>query len=297
MAELWSSLEAPALHGDPTAAGTLSSVSSETLAFLTAEAAPLTLDADARRALGGGYAAVASSNSAPPANVPALLAPAQVVPALVAPALIAPALGPPMSSDPDAPPGAPPITKGRWTLEEHEDFLRLYAIHPKGWKSISTAMKTRTVVQVKTHAQKHFRKPQIHFRHLGGGIGGGIVAGAAAGQGLDTGAAGGSGGKRARRGGDGGGGGGDGGGKKQRAGLGSFVPGMPTGMGMGMPMGLGSLGMGMGMGMGMPGALPSFAGIPGLAGLAQHPGHMAALAIQRYLSQQQPLPPVNVRLG
>ena len=288
MAELWSL--APAHHGDPTAAGALSSVSSDTLAFLTAEAVPLAREVGSA----GGYAAVASSSSAPPNNASAL-----VSPALVSPALVASALGPPVSSDPDAPPpppGAPPITKGRWTLAEHEEFLRLYAIFPKNWKSIAGAMKTRTVVQVKTHAQKHFRKPQVHFRHLCGGGDG------AAGQGPDTGAAGGGGGKRARRGGGGGGGGGgdgggDGGGKKQRAGLGSFAPGMPAGTGMGMPMGLGSLGMGMGMGMGVPGALPSFVGIPGLAGLAQHPGHMAALAIQRYLSQQQPLLPVNVRLG
>lgn len=47
---------------------------------------------------------------------------------------------------------------GRWTKEEHELFLKGLEIHGKGWKQIATLIKTRTVVQIRTHAQKHFLK-------------------------------------------------------------------------------------------------------------------------------------------
>jgi hypothetical protein len=42
--------------------------------------------------------------------------------------------------------------------------VTLHEAHGKDWKKISTLMKTRTVVQVKTHAQKHLRKPQVQTR-------------------------------------------------------------------------------------------------------------------------------------
>lgn len=47
---------------------------------------------------------------------------------------------------------------GRWTKEEHELFLKGLEIYGKGWKQIATLIKTRTVVQIRTHAQKHFLK-------------------------------------------------------------------------------------------------------------------------------------------
>lgn len=50
------------------------------------------------------------------------------------------------------------VKRGRWTSEEREEFERLLGIHGKEWKKISEILKTRTVVQVRTHAQKYFKK-------------------------------------------------------------------------------------------------------------------------------------------
>ena len=47
---------------------------------------------------------------------------------------------------------------GRWTEEEHEIFLHGLQLHGKQWKTIATMIGTRTVVQVRTHAQKYFQK-------------------------------------------------------------------------------------------------------------------------------------------
>lgn len=47
---------------------------------------------------------------------------------------------------------------GRWTDAEHEDFLRLYAIHGRRWTSVAAEMPGRTEPQVRSHAQKHFQK-------------------------------------------------------------------------------------------------------------------------------------------
>mmetsp|Transcript_21290 Transcript_21290/g.58958 ORF Transcript_21290/g.58958 Transcript_21290/m.58958 type:complete len:327 (+) Transcript_21290:197-1177(+) len=47
---------------------------------------------------------------------------------------------------------------GRWSEEEHNIFLEGLATHGKQWKTISTMIGTRTVVQVRTHAQKYFQK-------------------------------------------------------------------------------------------------------------------------------------------
>ena len=47
---------------------------------------------------------------------------------------------------------------GRWANEEHELFLRGLELYGKGWKKIANLIKTRTVVQIRTHAQKHFQK-------------------------------------------------------------------------------------------------------------------------------------------
>jgi len=49
---------------------------------------------------------------------------------------------------------------GRWTREEHHLFLRGLELHGKGWKKIASLIKTRTVVQIRTHAQKYFLKLQ-----------------------------------------------------------------------------------------------------------------------------------------
>jgi len=47
---------------------------------------------------------------------------------------------------------------GRWTAEEHRLFLQGLERHGKGWKKIATLIKSRTVVQIRTHAQKYFQK-------------------------------------------------------------------------------------------------------------------------------------------
>lgn len=47
---------------------------------------------------------------------------------------------------------------GRWTKEEHEIFLNAIKKYGKEWKKVAALIKTRTVVQTRTHAQKYFQK-------------------------------------------------------------------------------------------------------------------------------------------
>lgn len=47
---------------------------------------------------------------------------------------------------------------GRWTETEHAVFLEGLHLHGKQWKTIATMIGTRSVVQVRTHAQKYFQK-------------------------------------------------------------------------------------------------------------------------------------------
>lgn len=56
---------------------------------------------------------------------------------------------------------------GRWTEEEHEVFLQGLHLHGKQWKMIATMIGTRTVVQVRTHAQKYFQKMERKNRDTG----------------------------------------------------------------------------------------------------------------------------------
>jgi SHAQKYF class myb-like DNA-binding protein len=50
------------------------------------------------------------------------------------------------------------LSTGRWTSEEHNLFLLGLKKYNKQWKSIAELVKTRTVVQIRTHAQKYFQK-------------------------------------------------------------------------------------------------------------------------------------------
>jgi SHAQKYF class myb-like DNA-binding protein len=47
---------------------------------------------------------------------------------------------------------------GRWLTEEHTLFLHCLRVYGKDWKKCATILKFRTVVQVRTHAQKYFQK-------------------------------------------------------------------------------------------------------------------------------------------
>ncbi|CAK4374097.1 unnamed protein product [Aphanomyces euteiches] len=48
---------------------------------------------------------------------------------------------------------------GTWTREEHERFLAGIALFPNGpWKRVAAIVKTRTVRQLRTHAQKYREK-------------------------------------------------------------------------------------------------------------------------------------------
>jgi SHAQKYF class myb-like DNA-binding protein len=44
---------------------------------------------------------------------------------------------------------------GRWTKEEHEAFLAALQQYGKEWKKVAAKVKTRTVVQTRTHGE-HF---------------------------------------------------------------------------------------------------------------------------------------------
>lgn len=61
---------------------------------------------------------------------------------------------------------------GRWTAEEHRLFLRGLEQHGKGWKKIATLIQSRTVVQIRTHAQKYFQKlAKAHLQNGEAGMG------------------------------------------------------------------------------------------------------------------------------
>mmetsp|Transcript_36047 Transcript_36047/g.36732 ORF Transcript_36047/g.36732 Transcript_36047/m.36732 type:complete len:442 (-) Transcript_36047:452-1777(-) len=47
---------------------------------------------------------------------------------------------------------------GRWTDEEHALFLEGLRLYNKNWKKLASLVKTRTCVQIRTHAQKYFGK-------------------------------------------------------------------------------------------------------------------------------------------
>jgi len=75
---------------------------------------------------------------------------------------------------------------GRWTAEEHNLFLQGLELHGKGWKKIAGLIKSRTVVQIRTHAQKYFQKLAKAKQNGedvtmagGGSSNGGAVAGSA----------------------------------------------------------------------------------------------------------------------
>lgn len=47
---------------------------------------------------------------------------------------------------------------GRWANSEHKVFVKYLSLFGKDWRKISERIKTRSAVQVRTHAQKYFLK-------------------------------------------------------------------------------------------------------------------------------------------
>lgn len=62
---------------------------------------------------------------------------------------------------------------GRWTKEEHAKFLEGIKLYGKEWKKIASMIETRTVVQIRTHAQKYFQKLAKKKAQESGRAGGG----------------------------------------------------------------------------------------------------------------------------
>ena len=50
------------------------------------------------------------------------------------------------------------LSTGRWTAEEHEEFIKCLAIYGREWKKVSERITTRTAAQIRSHAQKYFKK-------------------------------------------------------------------------------------------------------------------------------------------
>ncbi|GMF41884.1 unnamed protein product [Phytophthora fragariaefolia] len=61
-----------------------------------------------------------------------------------------------VASKSDDAPGGTQV--GRWTKREHELFLEGLQRFGKSWKKISSLVHTRTLVQIRTHAQKYLQK-------------------------------------------------------------------------------------------------------------------------------------------
>eukprot|EP00521_Asterionellopsis_glacialis_P009037 CAMPEP_0195281304 /NCGR_PEP_ID=MMETSP0707-20130614/675_1 /TAXON_ID=33640 /ORGANISM="Asterionellopsis glacialis, Strain CCMP134" /LENGTH=326 /DNA_ID=CAMNT_0040340179 /DNA_START=162 /DNA_END=1142 /DNA_ORIENTATION=- len=50
------------------------------------------------------------------------------------------------------------LNKGRWSEYEHELFLKGIQAHGKDWFKIAGVVQSRTVLQIRSHAQKYFKK-------------------------------------------------------------------------------------------------------------------------------------------
>lgn len=55
-------------------------------------------------------------------------------------------------------------SSGRWTQEEHRLFLEGIKAYGKDWKKMQPLIKTRSLVQIRTHAQKVFKKLGVRTR-------------------------------------------------------------------------------------------------------------------------------------
>ena len=52
----------------------------------------------------------------------------------------------------------PPMSRGHWSEAEHAKFVAALAVHGRDWVKVAYAVGSRTLAQVRSHAQKHFLK-------------------------------------------------------------------------------------------------------------------------------------------
>ncbi|OMJ80496.1 hypothetical protein SteCoe_19246 [Stentor coeruleus] len=52
--------------------------------------------------------------------------------------------------------------RGRWTKEEQNLFNLAFQWHGKDWKKLSEIIQTRSIVQIRSHAQKYCKKVESH---------------------------------------------------------------------------------------------------------------------------------------
>jgi len=51
---------------------------------------------------------------------------------------------------------------GRWTKKEHEQFLQGLHLYGRNWKQIESLIPTRSCAQIRSHAQKFFRRMKLN---------------------------------------------------------------------------------------------------------------------------------------
>jgi SHAQKYF class myb-like DNA-binding protein len=53
---------------------------------------------------------------------------------------------------------------GRWTKAEHKKFLEAIEIYGRDWRLFKEHIGTRSCVQIRSHAQKHFLKHKVSHK-------------------------------------------------------------------------------------------------------------------------------------
>jgi SHAQKYF class myb-like DNA-binding protein len=57
-----------------------------------------------------------------------------------------------------------PITREKWSEQEHNLFVEGFERYKRDWKKVSEHVKTKNIVQTKLHAQlyfKHVEQPRV----------------------------------------------------------------------------------------------------------------------------------------